>query len=69
MHILIGILTAIAGLVWALYRLQNSGVNLNSFNPFFWFRRRKWEKNLHGKQLHRLDKPIDVAAALVWCNE
>ncbi len=65
MHILIGILTAMVGLIWALYRLQNSGVNLNSFNPFYWFRRGKWEKNLHGKQLHRLEKPMDVAAALV----
>lgn len=65
MHILIGILTAAVGLIWALYRLQNSGVDLNSFNPFYWLRRRKWENNLHGKQLHRLERPIDVAAVLV----
>lgn len=44
MHILIGLITAIAGLVWALHSLQNAGVNLNGFNPFYWMRRRKWEK-------------------------
>lgn len=65
MHIIIGIITAIAGLVWALFRLQNSGVDLNAFNPFHWFRRRNWEKQLGVKPLHRLDKPMDVAAALV----
>jgi len=41
-HIIIGVITAIATLVFALNRLQDSGVNLNSFNPFFWARRRAW---------------------------
>lgn len=65
MHIIIGIITALGGLIWALYRLQNSGVDLNSFNPFFWARRRKWEK-LHGtKPMHRLEEPLEAASLLV----
>lgn len=65
MHIIIGIITAIAGLVWALHSLQNSGVNLNSFNPFHWVRRRNWEKQLGTKPMHRLDKPMDAACLLL----
>ncbi len=65
MHILIGIITAIAGLIWALHSLQNAGVNLNAFNPFTWARRRKWEKQLGTKPMHALTQSIDAAALLV----
>ena len=65
MHVLIGLLTAIGGLIWALYRLHNSGVNLNSFNPFYWVRRKQWEKQLGTRPLHRLTKPMEAAAVLV----
>ncbi len=65
MHIVLGLITAIAGLVWALYRLQNSGVDLNAFNPFYWVRRRNWEKQLGTRPLHRLHKPVEAAALLV----
>ncbi len=65
MHIIIAVITAIAGLIWALNRLQNSGVNLNAFNPYFWFRRHQWEKKLGTKPIHRLDKPMEAAAVLL----
>lgn len=65
MHIILAALSAVAGVIWALYRLQNSGVDLNAFNPFHWARRRRWEKKLGVKPLHRLDKPMEAAAALV----
>ncbi|MDY6919710.1 MAG: phenylacetic acid degradation protein [Pseudomonadota bacterium] len=65
MHIIIGIITAIAGLVWALHSLQNSGVDINSFNPFTWARRRKWEKLYGAKPLYNLEKPMDAAGALI----
>ncbi len=65
MHILIGVITAIGGLIWALNSLQNSGVNLNSFNPFFWMRRRKWEKQLGVKPMHGLTDSMEVAALLI----
>lgn len=65
MHIVIGIITAIAGLIWALNSLQNAGVNLNAFNPFTWARRRKWEKQLGTKPMHGLTESMDAAALLV----
>ncbi len=65
MHIIITLITAIAGLAWALYRLQNSGVDLNAFNPFYWARRRAWEKKAGTKPLHRLERPIDAATTLL----
>ena len=65
MHIIIGLITAIAGLIWALYRLQQSGVDLNSFNPFHWLRRKKWEAQVGTKPLHRLDNSMEAAAVLI----
>jgi len=65
MHILIGLITAIAGLIWALNSLQNAGVNLNAFNPFAWARRREWEKQYGTKPMHGLTDSMDVAALLV----
>jgi len=64
-HIIITFLTALAGLIWALYRLQDAGVDLNSFNPFYWLRRRRWQNQVSTRPLHQLDKPIDAAAVLV----
>ena len=65
MHIIIGVLTAIAGLVWALHSLHNSGVDINSFNPFTWARRRRWEKLYGAKPLFNLEKPMEAAAVLI----
>lgn len=65
MHILIGLITAIAGFIWALHSLQNAGVDLNSFNPFTWARRRKWEKQFGTKPMHALKDSMDAAALLV----
>lgn len=65
MHILIGIITAIAGLLWALNSLQNAGVNLNALNPFAWLRRRNWQKQLGTKPMHGLTDSMEAAALLV----
>ena len=66
MHILIGVITALAGLIWALYRLHDAGVNLNAFNPFTWHRRRQWEKKLGTKPMHALTNSMDAAALLIY---
>lgn len=65
MHIVIAIITAVAGLIWALNSLQNAGVDLNAFNPFTWARRRKWEKQLGVKPMHALRDSMEAAALLV----
>lgn len=65
MHIIIAAITAIAGLIWALHSLQNSGVDLNSFNPFTWARRRKWENLYRAKPIYNLTKPMEAAAVIM----
>lgn len=65
MHIVIAAITALAGLVWALNSLQNSGFNLNSLNPFAWARRRRWAKLYGTRPLYNLAKPMEAAAAIV----
>jgi hypothetical protein len=62
---IIGIITAVAGLLWALRSLQNSGFDLNSFNPYFWYRRHQWVKKYGQSPLYTLDNPMDVAAVLI----
>lgn len=64
MHIILALITGLAGLIWALVRLQNSGINLNAFNPFFWARRRAWAKQLGTKPLHNLQNSMEAAAVL-----
>jgi len=65
MHIVIGVITAIAGLIWAFVALQRAGVDLNSLNPFLWYRRTQWKKKYADKPIYSLRKPMDVAALLL----
>lgn len=65
MHIILIALTTIAGIVWALWRLQQSGVDLNSFNPFYWLRRRAWAQQVGTKPRHQITNPMEAAAALL----
>ncbi len=65
MHIIIGLITAIAGLFWAINSLQRSGFSPSSLNPFLMFRRNKWKTLYAEKPIYNLDKPLDVAAVLL----
>lgn len=65
MHYVIGLLTAIAGLFYALNSLQRSGIDLNAFNPFVWWRRRQIARFYGANPLHVLDNPMEVAALLM----
>jgi len=65
MHIIIGILTAIAGLIWALVALQRAGFNLSSLNPFALYRRLLWKKQYTAKPLYNIVNPMDAAAVLI----
>ena len=64
MHIIIGILTAVAGLFWAITALQNSGA-IDSLNPFLWHRRSQWKKKYTAKPMHSLSTPLEVAGLLI----
>lgn len=65
MHIVIGVLTAVAGLIWALVALQRAGVSIGSLDPFAWYRRMQWQKKYADKPLYCLNEPMDVAAVLL----
>ena len=65
MHYLIGLITAVAMLFFALSRLQRAGLDLNALNPFLWYRRAQWKKLYAAKPLYALDKPMEVAALLL----
>ena len=62
---LIAMITALAGLMWALSNLRNSGFNIDALNPFHWSRRYQWNKKYGRNPLYTLDKPLEVAAALL----
>lgn len=65
MHIIIGLLTALAGLIWALTALQRSGVDLTAFNPGAWSRRRRWRKQYGTKPIFSLQRSMEAAALLI----
>ena len=65
MHYVIALITAVAGLLFALNRLQSAGLDLNAFNPFLWYRRAQWRKKYASKPLYGLQHPMDVAASLM----
>lgn len=65
MHVVIGVLTAVAGLIWALVALQRAGVSIGSLDPFAWYRRMQWRKKYADKPLYCLTDPADVAAVLL----
>ena len=65
MHIIIGLLTTTAGLIWALHALQNSGFDLNSLNPFYYARRRKWQSTYGARPILNIDEPMTLGAVMV----
>lgn len=62
MHYLIALITALAGLIWAL---NYAGIDISSFNPFHWRRRRRWQQQLGTKAMHTLKRPLEAAALLI----
>jgi len=65
MHIVIAVITATAGLFWALTALRNSGFQFSSLNPFLALRRWRWSQDYGAKPLYKLDRPMDVAGVLL----
>lgn len=64
MHIVVAILGAIAGLFWAMNALTRSGFSFDSLNPFAWYRRHKWLKNVNESPVFKLENPMEVAGLL-----
>ncbi len=62
---IIAVISALAGLIWALSALQRSGFHFSSLNPFLAWRRWQWRRTYGDKPLYKLDRPIDAAAVLL----
>lgn len=62
---IIAAITALAGLLWALSSLQNSGFHFSSLNPLLAYRRWQWSRTYGGKPIYKLNRPMDVAAVLL----
>jgi uncharacterized tellurite resistance protein B-like protein len=65
MPMVIAIITALAGLFWALNALQRSGFQFSSLNPFLAWRRWQWSRTYGMRPIYRLERPMDVAAVLL----
>ena len=46
MHIILSVITALGGLIWAIVALQRSGFDINSLNPFLWHRHNQWREKI-----------------------
>jgi len=65
MHVAIGVLIVLAGLIGAVVALQKYGVTISSFNPFLIRRRMNGKTNYGDKPIYRLAEPMEVAAVLI----
>ncbi len=66
MHILLALISAVTGLLWILYRLHQAGVDINGFNPFHWYRRRRqWQQQYGSDPLHQLDTPLEAVGVIL----
>ncbi len=65
MHIVIGLISAVAGLLFALAALERAGVRLSSLNPFAWYRRASWKSKYGAGPLSGLTDPLDVVSVLL----
>lgn len=62
MHLIIGFITALASLLYALEKL---GVDIGWLNPWAWKRRRAWAKQYHANPAFSLESPMEVVALLL----
>jgi uncharacterized tellurite resistance protein B-like protein len=62
MHILIGLITAVATLLFAMDRV---GIDIGWLNPWAWRRRRRWIKQLNANPAFNLDSPMEAMALLL----
>ena len=66
MQIILGILGAIATLLYLVIEISEKGSQLRKFNPFSWVRRNKWQKKYHADPAFSLDRPMEAVAGLLY---
>lgn len=62
MHVVLGILTAIVSILYALDRM---GLDLGGMNPFYWYRRRAFARKYGSDPIYSVEDPIHIASLLV----
>jgi uncharacterized tellurite resistance protein B-like protein len=65
MYLTLGMMSAVAGLIWILFVLQRTGNRPESFNPLRWLHRYRWRKVYGSHPLYALENPTEVAAVLL----
>ncbi|MDM3871466.1 hypothetical protein QSV34_08870 [Porticoccus sp. W117] len=66
MHIVLTILGAIVTILILVRRLDNAGISLNSLNPFWYFRRRKWQQQYNADPGFCIESPMETTAGLMY---
>ncbi|MCV6604074.1 MAG: hypothetical protein OIF34_02140 [Porticoccaceae bacterium] len=66
MHIVLTLLGAIVTILILLRRLDDAGVSLNSLNPFWYFRRRKWQQQYNADPGFCIESPMEATAGLMY---
>ena len=65
MHVIIGLLGSIVSLLWILHRLAEMGIDLGGLNPWYWWRRRKWQQKYEGDPINAVEDPMEIGALVV----
>ncbi|WIO73895.1 hypothetical protein QP938_11415 [Porticoccaceae bacterium LTM1] len=66
MHIILAFLGAVVTILVLLRQLDNAGIDFRALNPFWWYRRRKWQKQYHADPAFSLDNPMEATAGLMY---
>ncbi|UTW44287.1 TerB family tellurite resistance protein [bacterium SCSIO 12696] len=66
MHIVLTILGAIVTILILVRRLDDAGISLNSLNPFWYFRRRKWQQQYNADPGFCIESPMEATAGLMY---
>ena len=66
MHIVLAVLGAIVTILILLRRLDDAGIDFRGLNPFWWYRRRKWQQQYNADPGFCIDSPMEATAGLMY---
>jgi hypothetical protein len=66
MHIILAALGAAITVLILFNRLKDAGIDIGWLNPFSWAHRRRWRKKFNADPAFLLEKPMEVAAGLMF---
>ncbi len=65
MHIVLAFLGSVITILILVNRLSETGISLDSLNPFAWYRKHKWLKKYHTRPIYNIKNSLDSAALYV----